>query len=291
MKKQYLIYSDESYKKGSFYSNFYGGALLDYTQLEKISKMIEDKKVELNLLSEVKWSKVTAQYLSKYIELIDYFFALIADNKIKIRIMFRQNAHVPNFLSKEQLNNSYFLLYYQFIKHSFGLDYCNKDAENNTVFLKLYLDQIPDTKEKARIFKEHILNLNNVLNLNNIFILPEDITEINSKNHVILQCMDIILGSMNFKLNSLNKIKNAETNKRGKTTIAKEKLYKVILYNIREIYPGFNIGITTGMRGNVENRWLDPYRHWNFIAKDSTFNPKLTKKKLEAPLSLIVFQQ
>lgn len=223
--------------------------------------------------------------------MIDYFFDLVSDNKIKIRIMFRQNAHVPNKLSKAQLNNSYFLLYYQFIKHSFGLDYCNKDAENNKVFIKLYLDQLPDTKEKAKLFKEHILNLNHVLNLNNIYIFSEDVTEINSKNHVILQCMDIILGSMNFKLNNLDKVKNIETNRRGKTTIAKEKLYKIILYNIREIYPGFNIGITTGMRGNIENRWLDAYRHWNFIAKDSTFHAKLTKKKLGTPSSLIVFQQ
>lgn len=63
MKKQYLIYADESYKKGSFYSNFYGGALVDYTHLESLSKMLENKKRELNLLAEVKWSKVTAQYL------------------------------------------------------------------------------------------------------------------------------------------------------------------------------------------------------------------------------------
>ena len=73
--------------------------------------------------------------------------------------------------------------------------------------------------------------------------------------------MDIILGSINFKLNNLDKVKIEGANKRGRRTIAKEKLYKVILKNIREIYPNFNIGITTGIRGNIKNRWLDPYRH------------------------------
>ena len=37
MKKQYLIYSDESFKRGNYYSNFYGGSLVDYTKLQKIN--------------------------------------------------------------------------------------------------------------------------------------------------------------------------------------------------------------------------------------------------------------
>ena len=276
--KQYLIYSDESHKKGSFFSNFYGGALLEYKNLDKFNKHLIKKKEELNLLSEVKWSKVTAQYLEKYIELINTFFDYIIANDIKIRIMFRQNAFVPQDLTNDKINNQYFLLYYQFIKHSFGLDYCNEDFEHTHISLKLYFDQLPDTKEKCNNFKNHILNLNSCLNLNNIFIIKEDIAEINSKNHVILQCVDIILGSINFKLNGLDKIKLEGTNRRGKTTIAKEKLYKTILANIRKILPDFNIGISTGDRGNVKNRWLDPYRHWNFISKNSIFDKKLTKK-------------
>lgn len=53
-KKQYLIYTDESYKNGNYYSNFYGGALIDYTKMQKISKILNDKKVELNLGAEIK---------------------------------------------------------------------------------------------------------------------------------------------------------------------------------------------------------------------------------------------
>ena len=136
---------------------------------------------------------------------------------------------------------------------------------------------MPDTKEKNSEFKEHILYLNNIFD-EHITIKKEDIVEINSKEHVIQQCMDIILGSINFRLNNLNKIKLNETKRRGKTTIAKEKLYKVILKNIREIYPNFNIGISTSTRGNVNNRWLDPYRHWLFKTKNSELDKTLTKK-------------
>ncbi len=276
MQKQYLIYSDESYIRGKFFSNFYGGALVEYSKLQYISDILNKRKKELNLGGEIKWSKMSENYLNKYIEMINLFFTFIKNNDIKIRIMFRQNAYVFNQLEKEKYDNEYQLLYYQFIKHSFGLDYC-VESKKDIINLKLYFDQLPDTKEKNEEFKRHVLNLNNIFD-KHIHINQEDIVEINSKDHVILQCMDIILGAINFKLNNLNLTKIPETNKRGKRTIAKEKLYKVILHNIREIYPNFNIGITTGTRGNIKNRWLDPYRHWKFITKGSTLNHTMTKK-------------
>ena len=38
MNKQYLIYANESLRKGKYFSNFYGGALIDYTELKKINE-------------------------------------------------------------------------------------------------------------------------------------------------------------------------------------------------------------------------------------------------------------
>lgn len=277
MKKQYLIYADESHRNGKYFSNFYGGALLNYTELEKINNKLNAKKEELGLYQEVKWTKVTEQYLDKYLKLIDYFFKFVKSNKIKIRIMFRQNAQVPQNLTREQEEKEYFLLYYQFIKHAFGIDYCNL-GKKSQVTLKLYFDKLPDTKKKNKEFKGHIYALNDFFCINNVHIYNEDIAEVDSKNHVILQCMDIILGAMNFKLNNMNKEKMSNSNRRGKRTIAKEKLYKNILRNIRLIYPGFNVGISTSARGDLTNHWKDPYRHWRFISKDSVFDSSLTKK-------------
>ena len=278
MKKQYLIYSDESYIKGQYFSNFYGGALVEYNKLKKINDILNKKKEELHLFGEIKWSKVTATYLNKYTEIINLYFDFIKRNDIKIRIMFRQNAYVFEQLPKEKYENQFQLLYYQFIKNSFGLDFCNEFPNKNIVQLKLYFDQLPDTIEKNNEFKEHILYLNNLFD-SNIFIKKEDIVEVNSKSHVILQCMDIILGAMNFRLNDLHKVKVEGTNKRGKTTIAKEKLYKTILSHIKEIHPYFNIGISTTLNGDYRNLWYDPYRHWRFQTKGSKLDKSLTKKK------------
>lgn len=147
MKKQYLIYSDESYKRGSYYSNFYGGALVDYSKIQKINEILNNKKKELNFGGEIKWSKVSESYLNKYIEIINLFFTYVKIGDIKIRIMFKQNAYVFKQLDKIKYQNEFQLLYYQFIKHAFGLDYCVKNSDDE-IILKLYFDQLPDTKEK-----------------------------------------------------------------------------------------------------------------------------------------------
>ena len=90
-------------------------------------------------LREIKWTKVSAAYLDKYMAMIKLFFDLIEEGKIKVRIMFTQNARQPVGLTREQIEESYFLLYYQFLKHGFGLIYSNDTK--NPIYLRLYLDQ------------------------------------------------------------------------------------------------------------------------------------------------------
>lgn len=87
MKKQYVIYADESHRKGKYFSDFYRGALVNYAELEKISGELNAKKKELGLFQKVKWANVTEQYLSKYLKLINYFFEIVIPNKIKIRLL------------------------------------------------------------------------------------------------------------------------------------------------------------------------------------------------------------
>src|SRR4051812_48451759 len=117
--KEYILYCDESEKKGQYYSNFYGGVMVGSLQYERIIALLEEEKKGLNFFGEVKWSKVTERYVEKYILLIKAFFALIKIGHLKVRVMFRQNAHEANDLTEEDHKNSYFKLYYQFIKHAY----------------------------------------------------------------------------------------------------------------------------------------------------------------------------
>jgi len=245
----------------------------------EIQTVLKNKKIQLNLHGEVKWQKVTKNYLDKYTNLIETFFDFIKEDKIKIRIMFSQNCNIAENLEPYHIEHEYFILYYQFIKHAFGLQFANND--NDILNVRAYFDKLPDTKEKCEFFKDHIHGLNRYIEFKkgNISIDREQITEVVSHKHDILQCLDIILGAIQFRLNDKHKKIPNGLKTRGKRTIAKEKLYKFINLKIREIYPKFNIGISTGLEGNINNRWQHLYRHWLFVPRNASFKKNLTKKK------------
>lgn len=273
--KEYILYCDESVGDGAYYSNFYGGALIGATQIEPVSARLAGAKVALHLHGEVKWQKVTRPYLAKYESLMDAFFDEIDAGRVKVRIMFRQNAHRAKGLTRFQLDDSYYILYYQFIKHAFGFAHMPPHA--GPIGLRVYFDQFPHTGEKVERFRGYIRGLNEstAFRASRIRIRREDLTEVRSHEHVVLQCLDIVLGAMAFRLNDLHKAKPEGATRRGQRTIAKERLYEHIRGRICRLRPNFNIGITTG--GAPEDRWALPYRHWKFVPRSHEYDGSLTK--------------
>jgi hypothetical protein len=272
MPHQYIIYCDESVTKGARFSNFYGGALVRGDYIEQAICRLNRKKRQLNLLQEVKWQKVTAPYLQKYIKLMDELFALIDEDKIKIRIMFTREIFKPKNLEPYHREHAYFILYYHFIKHGFGLRYSNDTKTPITV--RIFFDKLPDTREKRERFKGFICGISHWPEFRkaNINILRDQIAEVDSHKHVILQCLDIVIGAMQFRLNNKHIEIPPGLKRRGKRTIAKEKLYKHINAKIRDMYPGFNVGITTGTSNDIKNIWKHSYRHWLFRPKNSKYD-------------------
>jgi hypothetical protein len=275
--KAYIIFCDESEVSGKYYSNFYGGVIVGSSQYDRITARLNAKKQSLNLFGEVKWAKVSAPYLSKYQELIHAFFEEVRTGHLRVRIMFRQNAQVAVGLSREQVEGAYFRLYYQFIKHAFGLSHHFPTGQS--VALKIYFDEFPDTKEAATQFIGYILGLKDNAKIRHagFTLVSEDIAEIRSHDHALAQCLDIVLGAMTFRLNDKHKEIPQGLKRRGKRTVAKEKLYKTILAEIYGIKPNFNIGISTGV--SPEERWSSPYRHWCFTPSEVEYRKELTKPK------------
>ena len=265
----YIIYCDESSDKGEKYCDFFGGCMINSADQHELTVTLEQKKKELHLEQEVKWTKVTENYLSKYTELIDLFFDFVQAGRIKVRIMFRAKTDAPANMGNISVDDKYFKLYYQFLKHSFGLMHI--PVESTPVNLIIFLDTLPDKHGKRDEFKAFLANMPNSRDFRgvDIRIRSRDIIEVDSRDHVLLQCTDIILGSMQFKLNGLNLLKPEGKNRRGKRTIAKDQLYRHIQKRICEIHPNFNIGVSTGDRGLANPHWESPYEHWLFRSKEN----------------------
>ena len=156
---------------------------------------------------------------------------------------------------------------FQFLKNAFGLKFI--PAPDGEVFVRVYLDQLPDTAAKCEEFKDFIRKMPNINGFREaegvLRIRKEDVADVCSHDHVLLQCTDIVLGAMFFRLNDLHLEKPDGSRTRGKRTIAKEKLYKHIHARIEEILPYFNIGISTGYRNCEHPSWELPYSHWKFV--------------------------
>lgn len=283
MPERLIVFCDESVVKGPFYSHFYGGALVRAEDREDLEREIKAKKAELNLSGEVKWTKITENYADKYVQLVDFIFDLIDSGRLKIRIMFTQNMHVPPEFDDEKIDNQYFLLYYQFLKHAFGLRYWRQGDNFETAEVSVYIDDPPQTGKKFSGFADYIASLsaNPIFSQGGVSFPRSEIAKINSHNHSILQAVDIILGGIQSRLNEVHTKVVPPARRRSKRARAKEKVYKRIQQRIWCLYPNFNVGISTG-HVNVSDRWLHPYRHWNLRAHGSTID-RSRGKKAKAP--------
>lgn len=282
MARELLIYCDESDISGRHFANFYGGLLVESGHLNEVETRIGSRCEALHLHDEIKWQKISERYAGKYMALMDELFDLVSERKVKLRVMFTQNYYSPARLSPDQRENGFFILYYQFIKHAFGLPHAGTRERTR---LRLLFDKLPDTDEKCSAFKGYLAGLGRSKQFRaaGMELDATCIAEVDSKHHRLLQCIDVVLGAMQFRLNDKHKEKPPGSRTRGKRTIAKERVYRHIRSRIVRIYPGFNIGRNTSVRDDWSNRWHDPYRHWLFVSSDAVIRPEFSKRRKKEP--------
>ncbi len=106
---EYTIYCDESISKGRFYSDFYGGCLVRSIDQIPIIDALNQRKQELNLFGEIKWTKVTSNYLENYyiISLLNMHLDCgITRLPIKINLYFSDYILIDFPIAKRKMNYS-----------------------------------------------------------------------------------------------------------------------------------------------------------------------------------------
>lgn len=279
MSREFIIYTDESDRGGKYFANFYGGALIRSAHLKEVNRLLAEAAASAGLGAEIKWQKVTGGYVDRYEKVMDAFFRFVAEDHIKVRVMFTHNRFVPTGLSQHHREHAYHLLYYQFIKHAFGLQFANPGGK--PVRLRVYLDKLPDKNEKNAAFKNFLaaLERSREFRRGNIVVPEDQIAEVRSHDHIVLQCLDVVLGAMQFRLNDKHLETAPAGGSPGSKTVAKTRLYRYVCAKIREIHPNFNVGITTETSGTPSNRWRHPYRHWRFVPREWRYDASKVKPK------------
>lgn len=247
---KYIIVCDESKRHGPKYSYFFGGCIVDERQYEAISNELNSYKEFLGL-HEIKREKITTLNIGNYKKIIDLFFRYIRAGDIKVRIMYSPNNQLNQFPHGQ--DELYSKLYYVFLKKAFSLFYAYEDIN-----LKIFFDELPESLNTNKKFKNHLVScfINTSKNsANKVSLYPTNIFEVDSKKHVILQCIDVILGTIEFALNTPNEQKTS------KRALAKIEMFNHICNYINLLYENFNFDESTGYF-NCRKSWMSPYRHF-----------------------------
>jgi hypothetical protein len=246
--------------------------------LDSVNARLAAHKKALGLNSEVKWEKTDRSVVERYEKMMRAFFDEIAAVRVVVRIMFTQNSKVAIGLESRHYDEQYYLLYYQFLKHGFGLRHM--PIHSNRPRLRIYLDELGDTDEQISQFRGYVSGITNdsQIRRTGLILAARDIVHVRSHDHILMQCLDVVLGSMTFRLNNKHKEKPVGKKRRGKRTVAKDRLYKFINKEIcRVTGKRFNIGISTGLLNYPDDRWAAPYLHWLFEPSKFVYDPSKSK--------------
>jgi hypothetical protein len=152
-----VLYADESDQSGGRFGNFFGGALVSSKDLEDVRTGLLEAKDAVGLSgSEMKWNAITPRREEAYKHLVGEFFDLVEQGMVKVRVMFTDNRFEAVGLEDYHREHRYHLLYYQFVRHAFGLTHCDLP---DPIRVRLYLDNMPQNEEKIRRFKGHLAAL------------------------------------------------------------------------------------------------------------------------------------
>ncbi len=214
---------------------------------------------------------------SAYIEFIRAFLDELAQGYFKVRVLFLDKYFSPVTIIKKSRHEQFFTLYYIFITRAFGWNVAPFDKDER-IYLRFFLDQLPDAGIARNEFRKFLRGIGNTRRFAHLdLIIPEDgISEIDSREHRIAQAVDLVTGSLGFRMNRLHKVTGPER-KRGKRTRAKDEVSDLIRQRLRD-FGVKNIGITTGNRGNPLAMWNDPIRLWRLKPKSFILEKKWIKK-------------
>lgn len=162
-----------------------GGIWIEKEIREEFKNQIKELKNKYKVFGEIKWKNVSSSKLEFYKEIIETFFRYDSN-----QLSFRALVIDAQRLDIEKYHNNsaelgFYKFYYQLLK--------NWLHENNTY--NIFLDYRKD-KSKSRAY-----DLKTILNKEHSNENIENIQFLNSKESLLLQIEDVIMGAVGYKYN------------------------------------------------------------------------------------------
>lgn len=205
MNKTFNLYCDESCH---LENDRHGYMLISYisapyNQITLHHEKIRELKQKHHFYNEIKWSNVSHSKYAFFDELVDYFFA----TELNFRSIIVDKSKIDNETRGQDYDTFYYLMYYQLLHHKINMEHT----------YNIYLD-IKDTLSVYKIRK-----LREILNIK--YSCIRNLQNIVSKESLLMQLTDLLMGAISYHLNN-----------KEKRVIAKRKL-------IEKIQSRFNLSL------------------------------------------------
>lgn len=155
-----------------------------YNQLQLHNDKITELKRKHFYFGEIKWSKVSHSKSHFYSDLIDYFFA----TDLNFRAVVIEKNKINNSSFEQSYETFYYKMYYQLLHHKINMQYS----------YNVYID-IKDSLSASRVNK-----LKNILNMQ--YGVFRNVQNVLSKECLLLQLSDLLMGAISYHLRGNNKV-------------------------------------------------------------------------------------
>lgn len=185
MRRTFNIYCDESCHLENDHKQYMllGSISVAYNQLKRHTQRIKELKQKHNFFGEIKWSGVSASKYPFYKELINYFF----DTDLRFRAVVVDKSQIKNDEFGQDFDTFYYKMYYQLLIHK----------KNSEYAYNVYLD-IKDTLSAHKVNR-----LKDILNVG--MGMFRNVQNIQSRESVMMQLADFIMGAISYELNQTEK--------------------------------------------------------------------------------------
>lgn len=187
MSKTFNIYCDESCHIENDHKRFMflGSVSAAYNQVRFHTDQINELKKKHNFYAEIKWSKVSRSKLRFYLDLVDYFFS----TDLHFRTVGVEKSRINTEAFNKTYDDFYYTMYYYLLNHNL----------NSLYSYNVYLD-IKDTLSAYKVNR-----LKDILNAK--FGVFRNVQNIHSKESILMQVADFLMGAISY-LNNNEKHEN-----------------------------------------------------------------------------------
>lgn len=264
------------------YWNFFGGLFGTEEELGRLETELKAIKIKRPDVHEVKWGRLKPPTLGLYKELVDCCATHIERHSVRYRQMFADRAYVPTYPRSGEARTALdvqFRLWYQFIKHAFGLRYLPQGPHEILVRIDEHSSQVHQDalasfgEDMAKTFDRRDLAL--------------QFAFVKSSKSLPLQVCDVLMGAAGSYGNKQHD--RREPGQKGMTH--RQKLRLDLCEHIHECLRGinnrtrgtqaFNWHETTGFDGDRENMLKHCLRIWKFRPKHCKIDKGWQRSQLD----------